>query len=107
MLELAREAIGRGLSFDEWWREAVRPGVRPVIRTTTPKYRWTPGCVVWPSDSQENIQWRAAILESEEGWRRAYEGWSPEPREKALAILAPLLAGQLPGGDEIPLTLAA
>ena len=75
--------------------EAVRPGISPVIVTTTPKHRWTPGCVVWPSDSQENIQWREATEAMRDGWQRAYEGMRPEPREAALKILAPLLTGAI------------
>lgn len=90
MTVLAASARERGLSFEEWWLEAVRPGM-PAIVTTTPLTRHTPGAVVWPSDSADGRLWRQATADVKEGWRRAYERLEVSRSERALYLLGPLL----------------
>jgi hypothetical protein len=91
MVLLARMARAHGVSFDDWWMGAIRPDIQPVITTTTPRLRHTPGCVVWPSDSQDCRQWRNVTMESREAWERAYLLVPALPRETALILLGPVL----------------
>lgn len=95
----------RGLSFEAWWEEAIRPG-QSVVMTNTPN---PPAHAVrWPSDRNDRLEWMAAIVGgmvevgkgpagesirewydgSKEGWRRAYEQVAPTRAEEALAFLA-------------------
>lgn len=78
----------RGLCFDAWWDEAVRPG-RAVVMVT---HASPPaGCVLWPTDRNARLEWLAAIAESREGWRRAFERAVPSPAEQAIAYLGDAL----------------
>lgn len=111
MRELAAAGRRAGLTFDEWWEEAVRPGLPPVITTNRREIR-PERCVVWPSDSQDCKSWRVATEDVRDGWRRSYEQIRPERREAALRILAPALAallghGPLPELPELPERAAA
>lgn len=76
----------RGLSFDEAWNEAVRPG-KTVVMTNTPNP--PAGAVRWPSDRNDRVTWQAATLDAKDGWRRAYDREPPSKQEAALALLAP------------------
>lgn len=76
----------RGLSFEAWWREAVRPR-EAIVMTSTPDP--PERCVLWPSHGPDRVTWHAAILGSKDGWRRAFERVPPTPQEAALALLAP------------------
>lgn len=91
MVALARDARARGLSFDEWWTEAVRPG-RAMVLTTSPRAKRPAGCVLWPSDSYEARVWREATHAAKDGWRRAYEQMEPSAGERALMVLGPHLS---------------
>lgn len=82
--ELAALALRRGLSFDEFWIEAVRPG-KALVKMTHPNP--PPGAVRWPTDYHDRQTWRAAILETEDGWRRIYEGQPLLPRHRAITVL--------------------
>lgn len=101
LLRLATSAKLRGLSFEEWWHEALPVRVcqlcgheslltvcpRPTApesfedcggRTRGPK-PWTvqeggpPTAVLWPTDTTDRRLWLGAVHSSKEGWRRAYE----------------------------------
>lgn len=95
MLHLAREARLNGIAFEDWWDRAVRPGHPPILITT--ERPWPEGVVIWPSDSADRNHWRAATDDEtvKDGWRRAYENLPAAPRESALKILGPLLAGEI------------
>lgn len=90
MGDLALEARARGMTFEEWWEESVRVARRPIT-VSTPLAARPPACVLWPTDSGECRAWRAAIAESEEAWRRAYERLPATPGEVSLARLRPVL----------------
>lgn len=80
------EARRRGLTFGEWWEQAVRPGKAVVMtNSSSPPV----GAVRWPSDRNDRITWQHAILGSKDGWRRAYNREPPLEREAALDILRP------------------
>lgn len=81
---LAIAARRRGLSFEAFWREAIREGKPPVMtnRADPPS-----GCVRWPTDTNERVSWQKAIGEMREGWRRAYEREEPTPGEQAVLML--------------------
>jgi hypothetical protein len=85
MVELAHAARARGLSFDEWWAEAVRPG-RALMLTTSPVEKRPVGCVLWPSDSYEARIWREATHSAKAGWQL-----EPSASERALIVLGPAL----------------
>jgi hypothetical protein len=78
----------RGLSFEAWWAEAVRPGL-PIVMVNHPSP--PPGCVRWPTDRNDRVTWMFAINGSKDGWRRAFNREAPSGPEAALALLAPAL----------------
>lgn len=88
LLMLAREAKQEGLSFEEFWERAVRPGRSPVT-WSTPESRRPEGCVVWPRDTNDRNVSIAATTAARAGWRRAYEGVPAPRRERALLSLRP------------------
>lgn len=110
LLELALAAKRRGLSFEEFWREAVRPRAckdcgRETIRIDCPECggkttgpaplivsgsERPPGAVLWPTDTKDRRTWLGAVDESKDGWRRAYEGAEAPRREHALVRLSPM-----------------
>lgn len=110
LLDLAREARAEGLSFEEFWDRAVPPpepmlhkrSGKPLLdqegNQKTKPSRVLPrvgdeacGAVLWPNDTRERRDAYEAAVACREGWRRAYENVPPARREKALAILSPLL----------------
>lgn len=82
---LAEGARRRGVSFEAFWREAIRPE-RPQIMVTNASP--PAGCVRWPTDPRERKAWRTAIIGTKESWRRAYELVEPRVEERALAELS-------------------
>jgi hypothetical protein len=90
----------RGLGFEEWWEEAVRPRKR-VVMTNDPDP--PPHAVRWPSDRNDRVEWRDAILDAKEGWRRAYEQVERSPFDEALLVLADFLglADSIEGFSEL------
>jgi hypothetical protein len=88
LMVLARR---RGLTFEEFWREAVRPGL-PLVMTNTPEP--PAGAVRWPSDRNDRV-------ESEQAWRRAYNREPPTRAENALAFLADALDAWATLADEL------
>lgn len=85
---LAREARLAGISFDEFWEEAIRPGQSPVTWQTPEDLR-PYGAVIWPRDTTDRNISIAATLGAREGWKRAYDRLPPHKGEKALARLRP------------------
>lgn len=85
MLAESRDA---GLGFEEAWALAVRPGERLTFTNTpAPPH----GAIRWPTDSKVRIVERAAILETKDAWRRAYERRPATRRERSVVVLAQAL----------------
>jgi len=85
---LAIAARERGLTFAQFWEEARRPGRGAVtVSDADPP----PNCVLWPTDTADRRTSQAAIDETREAWRRAYERKPPLKREAAIGLLAPIL----------------
>lgn len=110
LLDLARDARARGVLFEIFWEVTVRPNL-PPITTRMPDEARPPGAIVWPGDTWDRKVWQYGIYQSKEGWRRAYEGEPPTPKEQALAMLSPVLAliekrgdGSLPDGSPVAVT---
>lgn len=80
------EARRQGMDFEAWWAAAVRPG-KALVMVTHPQP--PDGAVQWPTDRNDRVTWQHAIVDSKEGWRRAFEQEQPTPQEAALAFLAP------------------
>lgn len=101
LTRLVGPARARGLSFEEFWQEAVRPGLPPVTWRTPPARR-PEGCVVWPNDTDDRANAREVHADPNviDGWRRAYEEKPPRRRDTALRLLAPLIDGQAVTGYE-------
>lgn len=91
MHELGRLARARGLDFETWWLEAIRPGRTPII-STTPVEKRPEGCVVWSSDSAESRSWRDAIRDTKDAWGRSYDGMDPTAADRAVVSLAHALS---------------
>lgn len=89
-----------GLSFEECWERAVRPG-QTIVMVTHPNP--PVGAVKWPTDRNDRVGWQVGIVGSKEGWRRAYEHEQAPSAEAALRLLAPVL-GKL---DELAIRRAA
>jgi hypothetical protein len=71
---LALQARSEGLSFDEFWTLAVRPGLPPVT-WKTPDALVPAGAIRWPNDSwdrtvAQDVHADPGVVE---GWRCAYE----------------------------------
>lgn len=96
--QLGAEAKRESVLFEDFWVRAVRPGKSPLITTETPDP--PPEAVVWPRDSGDRANAITAIRGTEEGWRRAYEGVPPAPRETALAVLFGITVEEAGGIEE-------
>lgn len=92
----------RGLSFTEFWREAVRPGM-PLVLTTTENP--PAGAVRWPSDRNDRLSWQRSIESTREGWKRAFERVEQSRGERAIAFLADAIGAVMDaeGADGEPL----
>lgn len=84
LAQLALAARARGERFSDFWRIAVRED-KPVVMTTTADP--PAGAVRWPTDPSERKAWRAAIVDSRAGWKRAYERQDAPVCEQALGLL--------------------
>lgn len=102
--DLAIEARRDGVSFDEFWLRAVRPGLSPRVNVETRNP--PPTAVVWPRDSYECANALAAAAASKDTWRRAYERQPPTPGDRALAILAGIVKEEA-GGSEAGVAVAS
>jgi hypothetical protein len=79
--ESAVKAKALGLSFEEWWELARRPGKKPL----TVQHGGDPGlAVLWPTDTVDRRLWLGAVDGSKDGWQAAYEGSPAERRHEAL-----------------------
>lgn len=78
-------ARARGLSFEEFWAQAVREHAS-LVMTNHPAP--PVGAVRWPTDRNDRKAWQGAIYSAREGWMRAYEGLPALPEEGALGLLA-------------------
>jgi hypothetical protein len=98
------EGRRRGLSFEEWWLEAVCPPGRLVLTTSEEP----PATAVrWPSDGNDRVAWRAAIMETREGWRRAFEREARTPGDLALLFLMDAIDSARRVGVGLELVVAA
>lgn len=88
----------RGLSFEEWWSEAVRPR-KPLVMVTHPNP--PAGAVRWPTDRNDRVTWQAATNEAREGWRRAYERETPTRAEEAIAFLGDAIGALAATAEEL------
>lgn len=84
---LVVDAQARGLTFEEFWDEAVRPNKTWVMTTAKAP---PVGAVKWPTDRTDRESWKAAIMATKEGWRRVYDGEQATSQETALGLLAPV-----------------
>jgi len=99
LLILAREARAEGLSFEAFWKRAVRPGMTPVTWAKDPEKR-PPHCVIWPRDTTDRGISIAATLGAKTGWKRAYNQLPPNRGEAALIRLAPELESLMEAVEE-------
>lgn len=85
LYELLVEARVEGLSFEDAWVRAMRPG-KPIIMVTAedPPH----GAIRWPTDSKERIAWQGALRSVKDSWRRTYQGRPATSRERAAVVLA-------------------
>lgn len=88
--ELMVEARRSGVTFEEFWIRAVRPEKwQTLVMVTDPDP--PEGCVLWPTDPKDRKDWRAAILQTQDGWRRSFERTPASRPERAVAELAAVL----------------
>lgn len=88
LVSLLVEARCEGLAFEAAWDRAIRPGKRMVMTNT----RGAPyGALLWPTDSSDRIAWKAAIVESRDAFRRAYERRPATLRERSVVVLLGVL----------------
>jgi hypothetical protein len=89
LTRLLLEAKIEGLSFDEAWERAIRPGKRTILSNTPDP---PAGAVRWPSDSSDRAGWQVAIYGVRDGFRRAYQDRPPTRRELAVLKVTLLLS---------------
>lgn len=85
LADLLYEGRALGLSFEDAWSRAVRPGKSVVMSTTQ---NAPVDAVRWPTDRSDRLAWQAAINASKEGFRRAFERRPMTAPERAVALLA-------------------
>lgn len=88
-LELAVRARRRGLTFEQFWEAAMRPG-RPPITWRVPPSKRPADAIVWPNDTKTRKDDQAAMNAVREGWARAYALRRQLKREAALPRLLSL-----------------
>lgn len=111
LVTLGRIARARDLSFEEFWSEAVRPGLPPVTtRRLGPNGERDDipvGAVVWPSDTADRAVEQAATVAMKDAWQRSYEGQPPNKGEQAVMRLYGISTetdtGGIEAGSEVPL----
>lgn len=87
LVRLLAEARDEGLTFDDAWARAIRPGCS-LVMSNVAEDKAPYGALKWPTDRTDRDAWRAAIIDAEEGWRRAYDREPPCAAELALGVLA-------------------
>lgn len=88
---LAVEARREGVSFEDFWHRAIRPGQKLVTTETVQSSPAPAGAVVWPRDSADRANAIAATNGAKEFWHRAYNRVPPTRGERALGVLHGLL----------------
>jgi hypothetical protein len=88
LTRLLAEAKLEGLSFEQAWDRAIRPGRRTILTNTKDA---PAGAVRWPTDSTDRGGWQAAIFEVKDGFRRAYQDRPATRRELAVLRVNVLL----------------
>lgn len=100
---LAVIARREGRSFEEFWQRAVREHA-PLVMASHPSP--PEGAVRWPTDPRDRKTWRKAIIDSKDGWLRAYEGREAPAAERALRQLGEAFAAlgvvAARAADELP-----
>jgi hypothetical protein len=81
LTRLLLEAKLAGLTFDQAWDLAIRPGRRTILANTQDP---PDGAVRWPTDSSDRAGWQAAIYAVKDGFRRAYQNRPATRREIAV-----------------------
>jgi hypothetical protein len=69
----------------------MRPRKRLVLTNTADP---PAGAILWPTDSAARNEWRDALEEMRDGFRRAYQQRPATARERAVVLLVDLLAGR-------------
>lgn len=88
----------RGLTFDQWWAEAMRPG-QPLVMVTHPSP--PAGAVRWPTDRNDRVTWQSALNGAKDGWRRAFEQRDPSPAERAVRDLGDAIDALVVDAEEL------
>lgn len=89
MFELAVKARAEGMSFEDFWERAVRPG-QPALtprRLGKGAYKDLVGAIIWPSDTAERDDAQEAMFRCKDVWGRAYDREPMTPGDQAIALL--------------------
>lgn len=99
---LAVQARREGISFEDFWHRAIRPGQKLVTTETARTTAPPPEAVVWPMDSADRANAIAATNGARDFWQRAYDRVPPTRGEKALGVLREVLFDKPPasGGSQ-------
>lgn len=89
LTRLLAEGRAMGVSFEVAWTAAVRPGMSLCLTNHADP---PSDAIRWPTDTTDRHAWQEAIMESKDGYRRAFERRPSTRREAALEKLQPLLA---------------
>lgn len=105
MIRLARIAKAEGRDFEDFWQEAVRPGLPPITARRLGPNGERPddiptGAVIWPSDTSDRTVEQAAAEAMKEAWRKSYEGSPPDRGEQAMMRLYGISTEADTGGIE-------
>lgn len=81
---LAVIARRRGLSFGQFWTEAVRENAPLIMvnHASPPE-----GAVRWPTDKAARLPWMRAVYATRDGWERSYNRVPAQKCERALSLL--------------------
>lgn len=99
LLELGRKARAEGLTFEEFWQRAVRPGEPALTPRRLGKGRYAgleEVAIVWPSDTAERADAQDAAERSKPTWQRAY---NLEPATAGDLAIAKLRSIAIDEGD--------
>lgn len=105
LVTLGQIARAQGRSFDDFWQEAVRPGMPPVTtRKLGPNGELDDiptGAVIWPSDTADRAIEQGATEALKEAWRRAYDREPETPADRGIKALYAIITETDTGGMEI------
>lgn len=102
LFELGRLARAEGLTFDEFWQRAVRPGEPALTPRRLGKGRYADlvGAIIWPSDTAERTDAQESTDRTKDTWRRAYNREPASPGDHAVALLYAIWAEEDTSGIE-------